>query len=737
MPRSTARGSTDWAIWLGLAAAVIFFLATGAVAYFNFQTLKTDSALVVHSGNTLSALEDVLSTVKDAETGQRGYLLTGNESYLQPYSAASQEIQPRLDALQRLTIDNPTQQDRLGSLKQHVGAKLEELKQTIDLRQTQGQAAALAVVQTDRGEQDMDAIRDQVSAMEHEEIDLRAKRLAEMADAYWRAIVSGIVSSFLGLGLTGIVGFLIFRAEAARRREDWLQGGRVGLSKAMLGDQPTEQLGDNILGYLCKYLDAHAGAIFIRESHGAYRRVSTYGVPAEAKILVHFERGAGLLGQAAAEGRSFLVRDVPEGYLAIGSAFGEGKPRHLVISPANVDGSTNAVLELGFLHPLNADALSLLEQMSDAIGIAVRSANYRVELQNFLEETQRQAEELQAQGEELRVSNEELEEQSRALKESQSRLELQQAELEQTNSQLEEQAQLLEGQRDDLERANEVVRIRAQELEQASRYKSDFLANMSHELRTPLNSLLILAKLLADNNDGRLSDEQVRYAQTIQSSGADLLTLINDILDLSKIEAGHMEIKPEPVAITRLTRDLSNLFRPVAEKKNLEFQIEVDPGCPGHVETDGQRLEQILRNSAFRTRSSSLSMAKSSCASNAPPMARLRYPSRTQASAFPRTNRRLFLSPFGRPTERSAESTAAPASDCRSAENLSACSAERSRSEARRARVARSPSSFPIPLAQRMCGRERSRLAPPSPHLRLSRRSPRRRPRTKVSRAPG
>jgi CheY-like chemotaxis protein/signal transduction histidine kinase/CHASE3 domain sensor protein len=597
MPRSTAqRSSTDPVVWLGLAAAIIFFVATGAVAYFNFQTLKADSALVVRSGDTLSALEDALSTVKDAETGQRGYLLTGKDSYLEPYNAGVLEIGPRLDSLQRLTLDNPTQQDRLGTLRQHVGAKLAELKQTIDLRQTQGQAAALAVVQTDRGKQDMDAIRDQVSAMEREEIDLRAKRLAEMADAYWRAIVSGIVSSLLGIGLTGVIGFLIFRAEAARRREDWLQGGRVGLSKAMLGDQQTEQLGNNILGYLCKYLDAHAGAIFIRESHGAYRRVSTYGVPAEARIPAQFESSVGLLGQAAAEGRSFLVRDVPDGYLVIGSAFGEGKPRNLVISPANVDGSTNAVLELGFIHPLNADALSLLEQMSDAIGIAVRSANYRVELQNFLEETQRQAEELQAQGEELRVSNEELEEQSRALKESQSRLELQQAELEQTNSQLEEQTQLLEGQRDDLERANEIARLRAQELEQASRYKSDFLANMSHELRTPLNSLLILAKLLADNDNGRLSDEQVRYAQTIQSSGNDLLTLINDILDLSKIEAGHLEIKPEPVAIARLTRDLSNLFRPVAEKKNLEFQIEVDPGCPSHVETDGQRLEQVLRN---------------------------------------------------------------------------------------------------------------------------------------------
>jgi signal transduction histidine kinase/CheY-like chemotaxis protein/CHASE3 domain sensor protein len=597
MSRSTTLESGgDRLVWLGLAVAVFFFLATGAIAYFNFQTLKQDSALLVRADEALTALEDILSTVKDAETGQRGYLLTGKDSYLDPYNTAVQEIGPRFDALRRLIIDNAGQQDRLGVLKQRIDAKLAELKQTIDLRQNQGQAAALAVVQTDRGKQDMDAIRDQVSAMERDEIDLRAQRLAEMADAYWRAIVGGIVSSFLGIGLTGVVGFLVFRAEAARRQEDWLQAGRVGLSNAMLGDQPTEQLGDNILGYLCKYLDAHAGAIFIRDSHGSYHRVSTYGVPADAQIPDHFERGAGLLGQAAVEGRSFLVRDVPEGYLAIGSAFGEGKPRHLVISPANVDGSTNAVLELGFIHPLNADALSLLEQMSDAIGIAVRSANYRVELQNFLEETQRQAEELQAQGEELRVSNEELEEQSRALKESQSRLELQQAELEQTNSQLEEQAQLLEGQRDDLERANEVVRVRAQELEQASRYKSDFLANMSHELRTPLNSLLILAKLLADNDEGRLSEEQVRYAQTIQSSGVDLLTLINDILDLSKIEAGHMEIKPEPVAIATLTRDLSNLFRPVAEKKNLEFRIEIDPECPGHVETDGQRLEQILRN---------------------------------------------------------------------------------------------------------------------------------------------
>jgi signal transduction histidine kinase/DNA-binding response OmpR family regulator/CHASE3 domain sensor protein len=597
MPRSTALGSGgDPLIWLGLAAATLFFVATGAVAYLNFQTLKQDSALVVHSGDTLSALEDVLYTVRDAETGQRGYLLTGKDSYLGPYNAAMQEIGSRFDLLRRLTLDNPAQQDRLGTLKQHIDAKLAELRQTIELRQTQGQAAALAIVQSDRGKQDMDAVRNEVSAMEQEEIDLRAKRLAEMAEAYWRSILGGIISSLLGLGLTGVVGFLILRSEAARRREDWLQTGRVGLSKAMLGDQQINELGDNILSYLCRYLDAHAGAAFSRDRNGPYRRMSTYGVPADTKILDHFASGDGLLGQAAVDGRSILVRDVPDGYLAIGSAFGEGKPRHLVVAPAIVDGSTNAVLEFGFVHPLKEDALSLLEQMSEGIGIAVRSANYRAELQNFLEETQRQAEELQAQGEELRVSNEELEEQGRALKESRSRLELQQAELEQTNSQLEEQAQQLENQRDDLERVNQIVRLRAQELERASQYKSDFLANMSHELRTPLNSLLILAKLLADNDTGRLTEEQVRYAQTIQSSGNDLLTLINDILDLSKIEAGHMEIRPEPLALARLTKDLTSLFTPVAEKKGLEFRVEVAPECPTYIETDGQRLEQVLRN---------------------------------------------------------------------------------------------------------------------------------------------
>lgn len=582
-----------WAV-LGLALVLSFFLATGLVAWRNVEVLRANNQQIIHTHEVILAVDELLSAAQDAETGQRGYLLTGNVSYLQPYETATRDLNRRLGDIAELTRDNPVQQGHLNQLRARLDAKLAELDAALQARRTEGMQAALARMATDQGKQEMDAIRAQVALMRQEEQSVRQQRLTEMNAAYRTALISGVLSGVLGAVLTITVFMLVRRSARARARQEWLHEGQVGLGVAMMGDQSLEQLGDSILAYLGRYAGVQAAALFKGEG-GLYRRIAALGVPSDAPVAERFGPREGLLGQVAADGQILTLSDVPEGYLTIGSALGRDKPRHLVIAPARADGAVNAVLELGFLHTPDERLMALLEETGPAIGTALRSARYRAQLQNMLEETQRQAEELQVQSEELRVSNEELEEQGRALKESQTRLEQQQAELEQTNSQLEEQAQLLETQRDDLERGASALTLKARELEQASQYKSDFLANMSHELRTPLNSLLILSKLLADNPEGTLSEEQVNYARTIQSSGNDLLALINDILDLSKIEAGHIQARPEAVSMQRLTEDVRQLFQPVADDRGLAFEIELDAGAD-LMETDRQRLEQILKN---------------------------------------------------------------------------------------------------------------------------------------------
>jgi len=589
------RLASDVGIVIGLIVVVLFFLGTGFISYLNTRTLLEDNKLVIHTHDVISTLDDILSISKDAEPGQRGFLLTGNDSYLGPYNTATAQVKERIDALEDLVRDNPNQAPRVKVLRAHVQNKLDELANTIELRRTKGMEAALALVETDMGKAEMDLIRQTVNQMDQEEERLRERRLAEMQDAYKTAVTGGILTGTLGAVLSFFVALLVLRASALRRRQEWLQTGQVGFGMASGGDQRLELLGENALRFLTDYVDAQAGAFFAKDGAG-FRRIAAFGTPADAPGLERFDAGDGLLGEAVKSGKPVLVRDVPDNYITIGSALGRAKPRYLVIAPTESDGVINGVLELGFFHPVPNHTLELMDRVSEIASIAIRSAIYRANLQDFLEETQRQAEELQAQSEELRVANEELEEQSRALKESQARLEQQQVELEQTNSQLEEQAQQLEVQRDDIAQAKELVDMKARELERASRYKSDFLANMSHELRTPLNSSLILAKLLADNPGKNLTAEQVKYAQTIQSSGNDLLALINDILDLSKIEAGHMELHPETVPFSRLVNDLTRLFQPMAQQKGLAFKAQVDPACGEDFETDRQRVEQVLKN---------------------------------------------------------------------------------------------------------------------------------------------
>jgi len=588
-----ARAGLGLSVTLG--SVLIFFLVTGLASYLNTRTLNETSWWVTHTQKVIAALDDVQSMMRAAETGQRGFILTGDDAYLAQYSSSKTNIADRLGDVAELINDNPQQKARLPQLREAVDVRFRLMEHVIGVRRNDGLESARAIVGTDRGKIAMDSIRDQINLMKDTEQALLDVRVKEAETAYQAAIGSGLLACLAGITLLGIIGYLMRKAALARRREEWLQNGQIGLSAAIVGDLRLEQLGERVLKYLGEYLGAQAGAFFAQDGV-RFRRTATYGVPAGSPIPQSFESGDGLLGQAVKDARSFIVSDVPDGYLAFGSALGQSKPRHLLVAPLAADGEVNGVVEFGFLHPVDATSIELCKKVFELVGTAVRSADYRTHLQNLLEETQRQTEELQTQGEELRVSNEELEEQSRALKESQARLEQQQSELEQINSQLEEQAQILEAQRDEAGRAKTALQVQAKELEQASRYKSDFLANMSHELRTPLNSSLILAKLLADNSEGNLTPEQVQYAQTIRSAGNDLLTLINDILDLSKIEAGKMEIRPEQLPLSYLVDDLVRIFRPVAEQKGLKFRTEIIAGAPTKIETDRQRLEQVLKN---------------------------------------------------------------------------------------------------------------------------------------------
>jgi signal transduction histidine kinase/CheY-like chemotaxis protein/CHASE3 domain sensor protein len=589
------RDTNSWWSIVGLVAGIGFFLVSAILSYSNVLSMRENEERIRVTHEVLTSLDELMIAVLGVETGSRGYVLTGKDQYLEAYRTGAASARQNLGKLEAFANDNAAEDEDLDRPRTLIDEKLRFSRLAIETRRDQGFDPAIAMIDSDQGKIAMDAIRLEMAQRNRAETTERQQRIAELAAASSATLVSAMVTSLIGIALTIAIFLLLMRGNRLRERQRWLQTAQVELSEAMRGEKTVPQLGAAVLAFLAERTGANAGAIFKGEG-GTFNRAAMLGVTDAAAVPETFAFNEGLLGKVAADGHPTELADIPDGYLKIGSALGSDTPRHLVVAPAFNEGSVNAVIELGFFDAVDDRVRELLDTVSGSIGVALRSARFRERLQDALEETQRQASELQAQSEELRVSNEELEEQGNALKETQARLELQQVELEQTNSQLEEQAQALEGQRDELSRAAASLQLKARELEQASQYKSDFLANMSHELRTPLNSLLILSKLLGDNADGNLSAEQVKFARTIESSGNDLLTLINDILDLSKIEAGHVEIQATQVSTERLASDLRKMFEPLAQQRGLELDIALADDAPRSIETDRQRLEQVLKN---------------------------------------------------------------------------------------------------------------------------------------------
>jgi CheY-like chemotaxis protein len=381
-----------------------------------------------------------------------------------------------------------------------------------------------------------------------------------------------------------------------RDRNDWVREALAGLGQEVRGELDPADLANRAIGFLARYLEAAAGVFYYLDGDQTLELAGQYGGTGAGSSPAgdngappRFRIGEGLVGQAALIDEITVVNDPPADYLRIRSGLGEGAPRAIVFLPLRHLGRVRGVLELALFAPWSERSAEALLTVRESLVIAMEVALARVATRDLLAETQRQAARLTQQEEELRATNEELQ--------------TQQEELRQSNQELTDQAEELEAQRRALEQNNaELEEVRqgleqkATELTTVSSYKSQFLANMSHELRTPLNSMLLLSNLLAENDSGTLTAKQVEFASTIHKSGKDLLVLINQVLDLSKIESGKHDIDVARVPLADIADHARRIFGPLAADKGLRFTVEIEPGLPETLSTDRQRVEQILNN---------------------------------------------------------------------------------------------------------------------------------------------
>jgi hypothetical protein len=389
--------------------------------------------------------------------------------------------------------------------------------------------------------------------------------------------------------------------------QDWLKTNLAKFTRMLQGQRDLETVSRLILSELAPLVAAQHGVFYLMEgndSHPAYLKLlSTYAYRERKHLGNRFHLGEGLIGQCALEKERILLTEVPPDYIKISSGLGEAPPSNAVALPVLFEGQVTAVIELASFSRFSDIHLTFFDQLTESIAIVLNTIAASMRTEELLKQSQSLAEELQSQQKELTETNQRLEQQAQSLTASEELLKNQQEQLQQTNEELQEKAELLAVQNQEVERKNQEIEQargsleeKAEQLALSSKYKSEFLANMSHELRTPLNSLLILARLFADNTDGNLTDKQIEYARTIYSSGNDLLGLINDILDLAKIESGTMSIDLEPVSFTDLRNHLDRTFRQVAQDRNLDFQMHFDPQLPRSLYTDAKRLQQVLKN---------------------------------------------------------------------------------------------------------------------------------------------
>ncbi|MBF0547313.1 MAG: response regulator [Candidatus Riflebacteria bacterium] len=392
-----------------------------------------------------------------------------------------------------------------------------------------------------------------------------------------------------------------FRNEALQK--NWLEIAISNFMEKTRKIQDFEQLGNSALSVIAETIDAKIGAFHLLQPDQNFKMIASFAHDQHRAKDIITRPGEGLVGQAAIEKRPMLLKDLPKDYIFVQSGLGEAIPKFLIVLPCSHNEVVRCILEFGFFQEPTEVKLELLSRISENIAITVYDIQSRLALSSLFEEQKKQSYELNNQKEELRITNEQLAQHTIDLQQSEKVLKFQQEELQQTNDELLKGTQLLENKQkelekrsEELEKANQAIRIKAEELESANKYKSEFLANVSHELRTPLNSLLILSQLLLENKEKNLQEKQLEFLKVINNSGKDLLVLIDDILDLTKVEAGKLLLNIAKVKIDELLTGIREVFFPLVQQKMLDFEIIQTPEIPESIVTDPKRVEQILNN---------------------------------------------------------------------------------------------------------------------------------------------
>ncbi len=630
------------------SVSMLILLSSAAASFISIRSLRESNNLIHHTQTVINHINAVSESLLNAQTSMRGFLITGKEENLERYKPSKGNTDVHLEELRMLTADNPKAQQTLEKIIV-VNEKFYDYLMVRVIEKRLGRETLPDDLHL--GRRYMNEIRNHLKSLEDDENVLLKQRTEEAENYGFITIIFILFAAIVALLITAVFFVRIYkdyqvRANMQKELEkkdeetekrisvisaiadqisqgnydvraneeekdalgkvsyslnhmatelgksfnelsdnEWLQSRVADLNQVMIGEKTPIGLAEDVVTYLAEITESNVAVLYLLDN-GMLKATAGYSYMRDPS-REWLKLGEGLSGQAVATKKILEIKVPSNDDITISYAVGETKPRHIISVPL-MDDKVIGVVELASMNEFTALDKVFLKSVSSNISIAFTAAQNRMRLEELLDETQAQSEELRVQHSEMENINAELETQTEKLQASEEELRVQQEELQQTNEELAERSVLLE-------EKNTEIQKKSEDLELTTRYKSEFLANMSHELRTPLNSILLLSRLLSENNDANMNEEQIEFAKVIQSSGNGLLSLIDEILDLSKIESGKMDLELADTPVSDISETMHNLFARVAQEKNIVFSIESSE-APLVIKTDKMRMEQILKN---------------------------------------------------------------------------------------------------------------------------------------------